>query len=140
MYATEDESRIVGAGAFATNAGEYDQDDKEADEVWDLIDSHMDARRRDRREKRLKEEVEKYRKENPKITEQFADLKRKLYEVSEEEWEGIPDIGDHSIKGKRSRNMHTPAPDSLLSGARYSTFFCFSNKIDQPFLSVVLVM
>ena len=39
------------------------------------------------REKRLKEELERYRAENPKITEQFADLKRKLTDVSYEEWE-----------------------------------------------------
>ncbi len=35
----------------------------------------------ERREKKLKEEIEKYRAANPKITEQFADLKRKLAEV-----------------------------------------------------------
>ena len=57
----------------------------------------MDQRRRDQREKRLKEDLEKYRKENPKITEQFADLKRKLNEVSQSEWEAIPDIGDYTI-------------------------------------------
>jgi hypothetical protein len=34
-----------------------------------------------RREKRLKQEIERYRAENPKITEQFADLKRQLSEV-----------------------------------------------------------
>ncbi len=39
------------------------------------------------REKRMKEELERYRAENPKITEQFADLKRKLSEVSYDEWE-----------------------------------------------------
>jgi len=35
----------------------------------------------ERREKRLKEEIERYRAENPKITEQFADLKRQLADV-----------------------------------------------------------
>eukprot|EP00983_Pelagomonas_calceolata_P029028 909280-Pelagomonas_calceolata.AAC.1 len=39
----------------------------------------------ERREKRLKEEIERYRAENPKITEQFADLKRQLAEVG---WRG----------------------------------------------------
>jgi pre-mRNA-processing factor 6 len=61
----------------------------------------MDQRRRDQREKRLKEDLEKYRKENPKITEQFADLKRKLNEVSQSEWEAIPDIGDYTIKRQK---------------------------------------
>ena len=41
----------------------------------------MDSRRRDQREARLKQDLEQYRKNNPKITEQFADLKRKLDKV-----------------------------------------------------------
>lgn len=53
------------------------------------------------REKRMKEELERYRRENPKITEQFADLKRKLGNVSYQEWEAIPAIGDYSIKKRR---------------------------------------
>ena len=56
----------------------------------------MDDRRRAIREKKLKEDIEKYRKENPKITEQFADLKRKLAHISEDEWNAIPDIGDYT--------------------------------------------
>ncbi|KAK9864076.1 hypothetical protein WJX84_010213, partial [Apatococcus fuscideae] len=105
------------AGAFA-NTGEYDQDDKEADDVWGQIDSHMDNRRRERRESRLKDEIEKYRIENPKITEQFADIKRKLADISRDEWEGIPDIGDYSMKNKSKRpQFYSPAPDSLLATA-----------------------
>ena len=62
-------------------------------QVWSKIDDHMDSRRREKREKRLKEELEKYRADNPKITEQFADLKRKLGEMSRDEWEALPEIG-----------------------------------------------
>jgi pre-mRNA-processing factor 6 len=69
----------------------------------------------ERREKRLKEEIEKYRAENPKITEQFADLKRKLSEVSRDEWEAIPDIGDYTIKKHKPVQTFTPVPDTLLS-------------------------
>lgn len=118
-------------GALAGTFGEYDQDDKEADEVhiynrnniclqivlswhflcltprkhsagtgilqvWEAIDTYMDQRRKDQREKRLKEEIEKYRKENPKITEQFAPYKRKLADLSQSEWESIPEIGDYT--------------------------------------------
>jgi len=102
------------AGAFA--GGVYDQDDREADEIWDAVDQFMDERRRERREKRLKEEIERYRAENPKITEQFADLKRKLADVAPEEWEGIPEIGDYTIKRKRQQSF-APVPDTLLSKA-----------------------
>ena len=45
--------------------------------MTDALHLHLQARR----EKRLKEEIERYRAENPKITEQFADLKRQLAEV-----------------------------------------------------------
>lgn len=104
------------AGALAAT-GEYDQDDREADGIWEAVDSFMDERRRERREKRLKDEIERYRVENPKITEQFADLKRKLAEVSNEEWEGIPDIGDYTIKKQPRMQSFVPVPDSMLSRA-----------------------
>jgi len=77
----------------------------------------MDSRRRDQREARLKEELEQYRKNNPKITEQFADLKRKLDNVSYEEWDAIPDIGDYTIKNKKRFQNFMPAPDTLLQKA-----------------------
>ena len=73
---------------FGKGYGEYDQDDREADKVWDEIDDHMDQRRRVTREKRLKEELEEMRKKNPKITETFADLKRELAEtMTQADWE-----------------------------------------------------
>jgi len=66
----------------------YDQDDREADKVWDDVDDAMDQRRRAPREKRLREELEEMRKSNPKITETFADLKRDLAEtMTAEDWE-----------------------------------------------------
>lgn len=94
------DSGMLAAGMF----GEYDEDDREADEIWDSVDRHMDLRRRHRRERRLKEEIEKFRSENPKITEQFADLKRKLSEVTHEEWDAIPAIGDYTIKKQPRSN------------------------------------
>eukprot|EP01023_Acetabularia_acetabulum_P060541 TRINITY_DN7278_c0_g2_i1.p1 TRINITY_DN7278_c0_g2~~TRINITY_DN7278_c0_g2_i1.p1 ORF type:complete len:352 (-),score=73.48 TRINITY_DN7278_c0_g2_i1:462-1517(-) len=104
------------AGALA-NWGEYDDDDREADEIWSSVDRYMDDRRRERREKRLKEQIEKFRADNPKITEQFADLKRKLEHVRYEEWEKIPDIGDYTIKKRPKREAFAPVPDTLLQKA-----------------------
>lgn len=34
------------SGMLAGTFGEYDEDDKEADEIWDSVDQHMDLRRR----------------------------------------------------------------------------------------------
>jgi pre-mRNA-processing factor 6 len=95
----------------------YDEDDLEADAIWEAVDKHMDNRRRDRREARLKKEIEEYRAANPKITEQFADLKRKLGTVSEEDWDAIPDIGDYTIKKKPRNQSFIPVPDTLLARA-----------------------
>eukprot|EP00879_Flechtneria_rotunda_P027067 GHRR01028930.1.p1 GENE.GHRR01028930.1~~GHRR01028930.1.p1 ORF type:complete len:206 (+),score=71.97 GHRR01028930.1:968-1585(+) len=103
------------AGMFA--GGQYDEDDKEADRVWESIDKFMDERRRERRERLLKEHLERMRADNPKITEQFADLKRSLAQVSTEEWEGIPDVGDRTVKKRPRFQGYAPAPDSLLSKA-----------------------
>ncbi|KAL3526997.1 hypothetical protein ACH5RR_011653 [Cinchona calisaya] len=104
-------------GLFAS--AEYDDEDKEADEIWEAVDKRMDSRRKDRREARLKEEIEKYRASNPKITEQFADLKRKLHTLSNQDWESIPEIGDYSLRNKRRKfESFVPVPDTLLEKAR----------------------
>lgn len=65
----------------------------------------------------MKEQLEKMRVDNPKITEQFADLKRGLAQVSAEEWEGIPDVGDRTIKKRPRFAAFAPTPDSLLAKA-----------------------
>ncbi|GJY14545.1 protein stabilized1 [Tanacetum coccineum] len=58
--------------------------------------------RKDRREARLNhEEIEKYWDLNTQITEQFVDLKRKLGTLSDAEWDGNPEIGDHSLRNKK---------------------------------------
>jgi pre-mRNA-processing factor 6 len=102
------------AGAFA--GGARDEDDKEADAIWEAIDARMDERWKSRREAREKVETDKMYQENPKISEQFADLKRKLATLSEADWEAIPNIGDYTAK-KRKMQQFVPVPDSLLSSA-----------------------
>lgn len=116
-HQTFDEFEGNDVGLFAS--GEYDEDDKEADDVWDSVDERMDGRRKDRREARLKEQIEKYRASNPKITEQFADLKRKLGGMSETDWNSIPEIGDYSLRNKKKRfESFVPVPDTLLEKAK----------------------
>lgn len=43
--------------------------------IYEAIDKRMDEKRKERREMRFKEEVEKFRQERPKIQQQFSDLK-----------------------------------------------------------------
>src|SRR5437762_916110 len=46
------------------------------------------------REARERQELEEYERNNPKIQQQFADLKRALSTVSDEEWTNLPEVGD----------------------------------------------
>ncbi|OZJ04338.1 hypothetical protein BZG36_02386 [Bifiguratus adelaidae] len=99
----------------------YEEDDEEADRIWDQIDAKMDERRKARREAREKQELEQFRKERPKISEQFSDIKRSLANVSVDEWQNLPEVGDLTGKNKRRPKLperFTPVPDSVLAAAR----------------------
>ncbi|PKI36477.1 hypothetical protein CRG98_043133 [Punica granatum] len=67
-----DEFEGNNVGLFAST--EYDEDDKEADAVWEAIDKRMDSRRRDRRESRLKQEIKKYRTSNQQMRTRMSNV------------------------------------------------------------------
>ena len=81
----------------------YEEDDVEADLIYEAIDDRMDSRRKRRREIQMLENMKKNRNNRPKIADQFADLKRELATVSTEQWESIPEVGDHSLKHKQTK-------------------------------------
>jgi len=118
----EDDAGLLGSGP-------YDADDVAADEIYAMVDRKMDERRKKRREEREREELERYRRERPKIQQQFADLKRDLGTVSEDEWAAIPDIGDRSIKKQKRAEKLTPVPDSVL--ARSQETSGYSESLDE---------
>jgi len=77
------------------------------------------------REAREKAEREEYERNNPKIQQQFADLKRALGTVSDDDWANLPEVGDLTGKNRRSkqalRQRFYAVPDSVIAGARDST-------------------
>ena len=87
-----------------------------------------------RREAREKQEAEEYERNNPKIAAQFADLKRSLATVSDEDWANIPEVGDLTGKNRRAkqnlRQRFYAVPDSVIAGARDSTEFQTSVQED----------
>jgi pre-mRNA-processing factor 6 len=110
-------------GLFA--GGVYERDDEEADRVWAHVDAQINSRRAKQREQREKEEMERFRQENPKIQAQFADLKRGLSNVTEDQWANLPEAGN--ITGKRRKaaskresrdNRSFAVPDSVLLSNR----------------------
>ncbi|TPX15726.1 uncharacterized protein E0L32_000060 [Thyridium curvatum] len=112
-------------GLFA--GGIYEKDDEEADRIWQDVDEKMAKRRQKQRESREKAEQEDYERKNPKIQQQFADLKRALGTVTDEEWANLPDVKDLTGRNKRARaaqhQRFYAVPDSVLAAARDSSEF-----------------
>eukprot|EP01083_Nonionella_stella_P289971 986707_1 len=102
--------------------GSYDNEDREADDVYEAIDRRMDSRRKQRRE-RLAREEDSLLNKIPKIHVQFSEDKRRLAELSADDWENIPEAGDLSRKRQKTSTStrsekFTPVPDSILQGSR----------------------
>ncbi|CAG0916495.1 unnamed protein product [Notodromas monacha] len=108
---------FAGYGGSLCSKDPYDKDDEEADRIYFEIDKRMDEKRKDYREKKLREELEKYRQERPKIQQMFSDIKRDMAEISQDDWLSIPDVGD--ARNRKQRNPRaekfTPLPDSVLA-------------------------
>lgn len=103
------------------NTAPYEEDDEEADAIYSEVDKVMEERRQSRKEAREKEELLRYRKERPRVQEQFADLKRGLSEVTEQEWDDLPEVGDLVGKNRRKKQVRerfSAVPDSLLERGR----------------------
>lgn len=70
------------------------------------------------REAREATELSKARAERPKIEQQFADLKRGLAEVTDEEWSNLPEVGNLTRKKRKKDERSFVVPDSILVGDR----------------------
>ncbi|KAK7690203.1 hypothetical protein QCA50_006854 [Cerrena zonata] len=101
-------------GLFAGTT--YEADDEEADMIYEQVDKAMDARRKARREAHEEEELAKHRAERPKIQQQFADLKRGLSAVTDEEWENIPEVGNLTRRKRKRDERSFVVPDSVIVG------------------------
>ena len=135
-YSESNYDQFSGYGERLFKSTPYDDEDAEADQIYDMVDEYMDSRKKRKRELTLLEQQRKRDREmsierqpaggssaflsnRPKITEQFADLKRGLSKVTAAEWESIPDGGDHSLKYTQSKKKDTfsAAPDFLIADA-----------------------
>ena len=109
---------FTGYSGSICNKDPYDKDDEEADRIYEEVDRRMDERRKDYREKKLAIDMERFRKERPKIQQQFVDLKRELVKVSDDQWNSLPEVGDARNRKQRGfgrQEKFTPVPDSVLA-------------------------
>jgi pre-mRNA-processing factor 6 len=88
----------------------FDDDDDEADRIYDAIDERMNSKRRKHNDDGASAAT------GSAIGDQFRELKQKLADVTEDQWAAIPDVGDYSLrhKQKRREDVFTPLTDSLL--------------------------
>mmetsp|Transcript_13165 Transcript_13165/g.16055 ORF Transcript_13165/g.16055 Transcript_13165/m.16055 type:complete len:1077 (-) Transcript_13165:381-3611(-) len=106
------------------DASNYDDDDQEADSIYARIDERMGSKKRGKRQRTGVNNGNGTgvnggsitNAQQPLISDQFRELKEKLSEVTEDQWEAIPDVGDYSLKYKQKRrqDVFTPLTDSLL--------------------------
>ncbi|KAM6499032.1 PRP1 splicing factor, N-terminal domain containing protein [Amanita muscaria] len=121
-------------GLFAGTV--YEADDEEADNIYAQVDEEMDKRRKNRRETRESVEAAKFRAERPKIQQQFADLKRGLSSVTDEEWESLPEVGNLTKRRKVRETRFFVVPDSVIVGDRDKISYESSISKEQQQLGV----
>lgn len=104
-------------GSLFNKEDPYEEDDKEADRIYEEIDKHLDERGKALREKKRRTELKLYRQVMPKIQHQFSDLVEDMKQVSEVEWVNLPEVGDSRNRKQRvaKPDKYTPLPESLLA-------------------------
>lgn len=99
----------------------YDKDDEDADMAYEAVQKRMQDRRKAQREAREQAEAAEYLKNNPRIQDRFSDLKRGLSEVSDDQWEGIPEASNFTGKRRKKEvglGRTYVVPDTVLVSGR----------------------
>ena len=84
------------------------------------MEDYIDGRRRKKREEKARELSLKYAKENTDVASKFSDAKKRLADVSLEDWLSLPEAQDLVKMNRKKRSdfqRYTPVPDSVLASA-----------------------
>eukprot|EP00727_Mastigamoeba_balamuthi_P007956 m51a1_g3781 putative pre-mrna-processing factor 6 (965) ;mRNA; r:158147-161220 len=108
-------------GSLFDSSTPYDQEDREADDIYEGVDDRMDSRRKKRREQLEKEQLEST-SGRPKIQQLFSDLMPELGKLSEDDWASIPEATDQVRPRKRRAvndqfQRYVPVPDRIIAEA-----------------------
>ena len=101
----DDDDNIMDEMGMLASSEWQDQEDDEADRVFDAVEAKLDKRRATAKMERLRKEREEYARKNPTIQEQFAEAKRALATVTDDEWANLPEPGYLTGKNKRRQNL-----------------------------------
>jgi pre-mRNA-processing factor 6 len=102
-----------GAVGFASTTARrpgdtYTAEDDEADSIFDAVDARMRNRSKKRRRNGDGTKAAK-----STVADQFKDLKAEMSVVSADEWANIPDIGDYTIKHRKTEQF-MPVPENII--------------------------
>lgn len=95
-----------------------ERDDEEAERVYELVEARLQRRKRQKTETSGQEKLDIL----SLISEQFAGLKKQLTEVSESQWQNMPEASDFTKRNKRERELQRQqrrsynVSDSVLAG------------------------
>ena len=71
-----------------------DQEDREADECYENVDAYLLGKRQKKHLEKINELNKAYAKDQVNIKSKFVDVKRRLADISREEWEALSDAQD----------------------------------------------
>ena len=98
-----------------------DLEDKEAEAAYAGVETYMNGRRARKTEEKAQQLKKTFVDDTSDIKSKFIDVKRKLADVSREEWEALPEAQDLVKQNKKrklgEKQRYTPVPDSVLGGA-----------------------
>ena len=81
-----------------------DAEDREADHSFAKVEDYIDGRRRKKREEKARELSLKYAKEQTDVTSKFTDAKKRLADVSLEDWLSLPEAQDLVKMNRKKRS------------------------------------
>ncbi|EAK88146.1 Pre-mRNA splicing factor Pro1/Prp6. HAT repeat protein [Cryptosporidium parvum Iowa II] len=119
--------KFSGFNEHLFNDIKYDDDDRQADSIYEMIEEKLSTRRKKQKEKKIREEILKVREHRPTLQEQFSGLKKSLGDVKIEEWDQIPEPGDYYIKNKKPK-LFLPVPDEIIQSSHKNLFETLTQK------------
>ncbi|KAL9655257.1 hypothetical protein ABK040_009031 [Willaertia magna] len=124
-----------GENLLGKPTGQEDEEDIEADKIWESISLRLENKRKKKKTSSLSEQQQALEDEQtnnnntnnagtsslPKIAATFSDIKQDLKSVTKEEWTLLPESKANTSRNINKLNQemyqrYTPAPDHLLIG------------------------
>ena len=100
-------------GFYLQKRGKEDEDDEEADRIYNEIEKTTIQKRKSPNNKNDRAKLT-VTTTNDNSSTQFSDLKRQLANLTEDDWLNLPEPGDMTRKNKRTRLLEQQQQECIL--------------------------